>query len=73
MPDYILERFKPDPPNQMSTSFYPKLGPYSSSDTEVIENHMKQIVSAHIVIFFFFFNIQKICDSKHVNKQSLNG
>jgi Glycosyl hydrolase family 99 len=31
------------PPEGIGATFYPRLGPYSSSDPQVIENHMQQI------------------------------
>ncbi|KAM5327250.1 glycoprotein endo-alpha-1,2-mannosidase isoform 5-T6 [Glossophaga mutica] len=37
-----------NPPDDISSSFYPELGTYSSRDPAVIETHMKQIYSASI-------------------------
>ncbi|XP_054826494.1 glycoprotein endo-alpha-1,2-mannosidase isoform X3 [Eublepharis macularius] len=37
-----------NPPEDIGSSFYPELGPYSSKDPSVIESHMKQISSASI-------------------------
>lgn len=34
------------PPEDIASSFYPELGPYSSRDPEVLESHMAQIVEA---------------------------
>lgn len=31
------------PPDDIGANFYPQLGPYSSSDPKVVEDHMKQI------------------------------
>ncbi|CAI5769846.1 glycoprotein endo-alpha-1,2-mannosidase [Podarcis lilfordi] len=36
------------PPEDIGSSFYPELGPYSSKDPSVIEEHMKQMSSASI-------------------------
>ena len=36
------------PPDDIASRFYPELGPYSSSDSTVIHEHMKQLVSAGI-------------------------
>nr|XP_020640060.1 glycoprotein endo-alpha-1,2-mannosidase isoform X2 [Pogona vitticeps] len=36
------------PPEDIGSSFYPELGPYSSRDPSVIEAHMKQMSSASI-------------------------
>lgn len=35
-----------NPPDDIGSNFYPALGPYSSADKEVIENHMQQIKSS---------------------------
>lgn len=37
---------KHSPPEDVASSFYPELGPYSSRDPEVIESHMSQIEAA---------------------------
>lgn len=37
-----------NPPEDIGSSFYPELGPYSSRDPSVIEAHMKQMRSASI-------------------------
>lgn len=34
------------PPDDIGSSFYPELGPYSSRDPEVLESHMEQIEAA---------------------------
>lgn len=34
------------PPEDIGSSFYPELGPYSSRDPDVIESHMEQIGAA---------------------------
>lgn len=34
------------PPEDIGSSFYPELGPYSSRDPEVLESHMEQISTA---------------------------
>uniref|UniRef100_A0A4W4HLX8 Uncharacterized protein n=1 Tax=Electrophorus electricus TaxID=8005 RepID=A0A4W4HLX8_ELEEL len=34
------------PPEDIGSSFYPELGPYSSRDPEVLESHMEQIGEA---------------------------
>lgn len=34
------------PPEDIGSSFYPELGPYSTRDPEVLESHMEQISSA---------------------------
>ena len=34
------------PPDDIAARFYPSLGPYSSTDPAVIEDHMKQLVEA---------------------------
>lgn len=39
---------KHNPPEDIGANFYPELGPYSSRDTSVLENHMKQMRSASI-------------------------
>ncbi|XP_039770749.1 glycoprotein endo-alpha-1,2-mannosidase isoform X2 [Ornithorhynchus anatinus] len=36
------------PPDDIASSFYPELGPYSSRDPSVIETHMRQMRSASI-------------------------
>src|SRR5262249_13284736 len=36
------------PPRDISSSFYPKLGPYSSKDLAVIDQHMRWIAGANI-------------------------
>ncbi|CAH2222080.1 glyco endo-alpha-1,2-mannosidase [Pelobates cultripes] len=36
------------PPEDIGSSFYPELGPYSSKDPEVLEEHMKQLRAAAI-------------------------
>eukprot|EP00061_Rhincodon_typus_P009924 g33783.t1 len=36
------------PPEDIGSSFYPELGPYSSRDPHVIEEHMKQLRSAAV-------------------------
>lgn len=36
------------PPDDIGSNYYPELGPYSSRQYSVIENHMKQITSAGI-------------------------
>ena len=41
------------PPDDIGSSFYPALGPYSSKDPDVIDDHMKQIRSAGIGILLF--------------------
>lgn len=37
---------KHSPPDDIGSSFYPELGPYSSRDPEVLESHMEQIEAA---------------------------
>ena len=37
-----------EPPDDLGSSFYPELGPYSSKDPEVIDTHMQQIRDADI-------------------------
>ena len=39
-------RGKHVPPEDIASSFYPELGPYSSRDPEVLESHMEQIGAA---------------------------
>ncbi|KAL3881816.1 hypothetical protein ACJMK2_028208 [Sinanodonta woodiana] len=39
---------KHNPPDDLGSSYYPQLGPYSSSDKEVVEKHMEMILSAGI-------------------------
>ena len=34
------------PPDDIGSSFYPQLGPYSSRDVRVIDQHMQQIASS---------------------------
>ena len=34
------------PPEDVASSFYPELGPYSSRDPTVLESHMAQIEAA---------------------------
>ncbi|XP_053310536.1 glycoprotein endo-alpha-1,2-mannosidase-like protein [Spea bombifrons] len=36
------------PPEDIGSSFYPELGPYSSKDPEVLEEHMKQLRAAAV-------------------------
>ena len=36
------------PPDDIGSNFYPELGPYSSSDPNIVEEHMKQIRSAGV-------------------------
>ena len=36
------------PPHDIGASFYPELGPYSSSDPKIIDAHMQQLVAARI-------------------------
>lgn len=36
------------PPDDVGASFYPELGPYSSRDPAVLDNHMQQMLSAGI-------------------------
>lgn len=36
------------PPHDIGASFYPELGPYSSSDPKIIDTHMQQLVAARI-------------------------
>lgn len=36
------------PPDDIAARFYPSLGPYSSTDPAVIEDHMKQLVEAGV-------------------------
>uniref|UniRef100_A0A0N4ZH07 Glycoprotein endo-alpha-1,2-mannosidase n=1 Tax=Parastrongyloides trichosuri TaxID=131310 RepID=A0A0N4ZH07_PARTI len=42
-PTYVYK-----PPNEISSVFYPQLGPYSSRDPEVIDKHMKMMSAAGI-------------------------
>jgi len=47
----VNERFpkgKHEPPNDIGANYYPALDPYSSRDTKVIDNHMTQLVKAHV-------------------------
>lgn len=37
-----------EPPADIGSNFYPELGPYSSRDPEVIDNHMQQLRTAGI-------------------------
>uniref|UniRef100_A0A8D0H2X4 Glycoprotein endo-alpha-1,2-mannosidase n=1 Tax=Sphenodon punctatus TaxID=8508 RepID=A0A8D0H2X4_SPHPU len=41
-------RGRHNPPDDIGSSFYPELGPYSSKDPSVIEAHMKQMRTASI-------------------------
>lgn len=53
-------RGKHVPPDDIGSSFYPELGPYSSRDPEVIESHMEQISTALAgtkLIFILVFNL----------------
>lgn len=49
-----------NPPEDIASSFYPELGPYSSRDPNVLESHMAQIEAAaagkQISLFFFFLS-----------------
>ena len=36
------------PPDDIGSNYYPELGPYSSKNPEVMENHMKQLRSAGV-------------------------
>ena len=36
------------PPDDLGSTFYPQLGPYSSNDTEVIDQHLKWFCDARI-------------------------
>jgi hypothetical protein len=47
------QEYKHQPPYDISSSYYPKLGPYSSSDPNVIEQHMKWISSAGIDVVIY--------------------
>ena len=42
------------PPEDIGATFYPKLGPYSSRDNDVMHNHMQQIRSAGIGEVYFY-------------------
>ena len=44
-----------EPPTDIGSNFYPELGPYSSRDPGVIENHMQQMRSAGIGEYFFIY------------------
>jgi glycoprotein endo-alpha-1,2-mannosidase len=41
------------PPLDLASSYYPKLGPYSSSDPNVIDRHMRWIAGANIQALIF--------------------
>ena len=48
---------KYQPPDNIGANYYPSLGPYSSRDPEVIENHMQQLVVAGVgVIAVSWYN-----------------
>ena len=39
-------RGRHQPPDDIGSTFYPELGPYSSRDSAVIDSHMQQLVQA---------------------------
>ncbi len=43
------------PPEDIASSFYPKLGPYSSLDPKVIEQHMKWIAATGIGVLVYAY------------------
>eukprot|EP01029_Cantina_marsupialis_P032212 TRINITY_DN96363_c0_g1_i1.p1 TRINITY_DN96363_c0_g1~~TRINITY_DN96363_c0_g1_i1.p1 ORF type:complete len:463 (-),score=92.67 TRINITY_DN96363_c0_g1_i1:187-1575(-) len=43
---YSTEAHKP--PEDIGADFYPKLGPYSSADPEIIDDHMRQLREANV-------------------------
>lgn len=53
---------KHSPPDDIGSSFYPELGPYSSRDPSVIAAHMKQIRSASIGVVALSWYPPKMAD-----------
>ena len=50
--DYPTGKHRPEE-NDLGSDFYPALGPYSSSDPAVIEDHMEQVRSAGVGVIVF--------------------
>ncbi|KAM4699590.1 glycoprotein endo-alpha-1,2-mannosidase-like protein isoform 1-T2 [Discoglossus pictus] len=50
------------PPEDIGSSFYPELGPYSSKDSEVLEDHMRQLKAAAIGVLVLSWYPQGTAD-----------
>lgn len=47
------EDYGHNPPRDVSSAYYPKLGPYSSRDAAVLEQHMRWIAGANINVIIY--------------------
>ena len=59
------------PPDDIGASFYPKLGPYSSTDTSTIETHMQQLRQAGIGVISVSWYPPKLADTEGIPLDSL--
>jgi glycoprotein endo-alpha-1,2-mannosidase len=53
-----------NPPDNIGANFYPLLGPYSSLDLEIIEEHLKQLSNNRIGIICLSWWGEKLSDSQ---------
>ena len=66
--DYPTGKHRPEE-NDLGSDFYPALGPYSSSDPAVIEDHMEQVRTAGVgVIVFSWYPPDSTGTRLHIEK-----
>ena len=59
------------PPNDIGSNFYPSLGPYSSTDPKVIDDHMRQMRAARVGVIVLSWYPPGKSDSEGVPSDSL--
>uniref|UniRef100_A0AC35TGN6 Glycoprotein endo-alpha-1,2-mannosidase n=1 Tax=Rhabditophanes sp. KR3021 TaxID=114890 RepID=A0AC35TGN6_9BILA len=60
-----------NPPDDIASVYYPKLGPYSSRDTKVIDQHFEQMAYAKIGVAAISWYPKKLADDEGVSWDDL--